>query len=131
VRALPFIVTAVLVLAGAAIVHAAERAATDRRTGVGFQLDGHLLTATILPREPQFVQKTPARLQGRRVTAVCGTRLAAGRGRTTHRTRRWSRARSQLKFWLPRDVSAHVRWCVLETGKTGGDVASAYFKRRK
>jgi hypothetical protein len=37
----------------------------------------------------------------------------------------------QLRFWLPRDVSPHVRWCVLETGESGGDVATAYFKRRR
>jgi hypothetical protein len=122
--------SALLVVASVEWVQAADRVASDDRARVEFRLDGHLLTATILPNDAHFVTDTAEELQGRLVTAACGTRLAEERGRSTNRTRRWPRDRTQLKYWLRRDLSAHVRWCVLETGKTGGDVAGVTFTRR-
>jgi hypothetical protein len=110
-------------------VEAANRTATDDRASVEFHLRGHLLTARVIPKDVRIGIGTAERLQGRLVTAACGTRLAFGRGTTTHRTRRWPRDAMQLRFWFSRNVSNQVRWCVLETGKSGGDVARVYFKR--
>ena len=117
-----------LLLTGSSL--AATRVATDSFGGVEFRLDGHLLTATIKPQPIRDPSDFGDDLMGRKVTAACGTRLAARRGVSTHRTRRWPADRLFLKFWLPRDVSARVRWCVLETGASGGDVAAVVFKRR-
>jgi uncharacterized protein DUF6636 len=108
---------------------AATRSSTDKRHGVDFVLRGHLLTATVKPQPIADAPDVRQDLQGRRVTAVCGTNLSEGKGVTTYRARRWPKNRLALKYWLPRDVSARVRWCVLETGRTGGDVAGVVFKR--
>ena len=130
-RALFMCIAAVLAAVAADEALAATRTATDDKAGVKFRIQGHLLSATILPNTGAIISDTAQELQGRRVTAVCGTNLTTGRGRTTHRPRRWPRGRATLKFWLPRDVSAHARWCVLETGRTGADVAGVIFKRRR
>ena len=107
---------------------AAHRVATDHRSGVEFRLDGRLLTATIVPQPQHDPPDARAAIMGRRVTAACGTRLPEQKGRSAFQNKRWPLAHLALKFRLPRDVSADVRWCVLEDAH-GADIARVFFPR--
>lgn len=125
--------TVLLAVTGVELGHAAIRVERDQKAGIEFHLEGHLLTATIVPQDLEIVPGTAQELQGHLVRASCGTRLAQGKGRVTHRTRRWPPGKAALKYWFGRDLSAGVRWCILEEGgrEGGADIAVVYFKRPK
>jgi hypothetical protein len=68
----------------------------DRDHGVRFKLDGRVLTADA------FTKAARRAVFGKRIDAICVT-----------------------AFTFRRDISAHVKWCLLEDG--GRDVAAVDF----
>jgi hypothetical protein len=100
-----------------------ELVVTDVERGLRFGLDGRVLTVQLLPSPPS---QTLRRVSGARISATCGTNVAASpggpRGETTL-TRLWPAGQTSLGFSFPRDVS---RWCRLED-QSGSTVAFVRF----
>ena len=100
-----------------------EVVATDVERGMRFGLDGRRLTVQMLPDIPDASYET---VSGARISATCGTNVAASpgdpRGETTL-TRLWPADQTLMIYRFPRDVS---RWCRLED-QTGSTVASVTF----
>src|ERR687896_387722 len=82
-----------------------EVVATDVERGVRFGLDGRVLAVRMLPDIPDASYET---VSGARISATCGTNVAAApgdpRGETTL-TWRWPAGQTSLGFRFPRDVS--------------------------
>ena len=88
-----------------------------------FGLDGRVLTVVLLPRT---LNQTYDTVSGARITATCGTNVAAPpgdpRGETTL-TQHWPSGYTSMSYRFPRDVS---RWCRLED-QSGSILAFARF----
>ena len=85
--------------------------ATDVDRGMHFGLDGRVLTVQLLPPVRNQTFET---VSGARISATCGTNVAAPPGdprRETTLTRRWPDGQTSTSYRFPRDVS---RWCRLE-----------------
>ena len=93
----------------------------DRRAGVTFRLDGKRLSIRLSEQAPG---KTVKRLLGKRVAAVCGTRK-----REYGHTLRWPKEKAVVATELQRDISRRVTFCLVETVRTGDDIAVVKFKR--
>jgi hypothetical protein len=97
--------------------------ATDVERGMRFGLDGRVLAVRMLPDIPDASYET---VSGARISATCGTNVAAApgdpRGETTL-TRLWPAGQTSLGFRFPRDVSG---WCRLED-QSGSTVAFVRF----
>jgi hypothetical protein len=102
-------------LAGVADVHRG----VDPERGMRFKLDGRVLTTTALTKAARRA------VFGRRIDAICSTAFYPGRGRKVRAVRDWPEGRRRLAFTFKRDVSADVKWCLLEDG--GEDVAGVDF----
>ena len=88
-----------------------------------FGLDGRVLTVQLLPDIPDASYET---VSGARISATCGTNVAAPPGdprRETTLTRLWPADQTSLSFRFPRDVSS---WCRLED-QSGSIVAFVRF----
>jgi hypothetical protein len=96
---------------------------TDVERGLSFGLDGRVLTVRMLPDIPDSSHET---VSGARISATCGTNVAAPpgdpRGETTL-TRLWPADQTSLSYRFPRDVSS---WCRLEDQR-GSTVAFVRF----
>ena len=101
-----------------------EVVATDVERGMRFGLDGRVLAVRMLPDIPDASYET---VSGARISATCGTNVAAApgdpRGETTL-TRLWPDDQRSLSYRFPRDVS---RWCRLED-QSGSTLAFARFR---
>jgi hypothetical protein len=97
--------------------------ATDVERGMHFGLDGRVLTVQLLlPVRNQTFET----VSGARISATCGTNVAAPPGdprRETTLTRRWPADQTSMSYHFPRDVS---RWCRLEDQR-GSTVAFVRF----
>ena len=100
-----------------------EVVVTDVERGLLFGLDGRVLRVQMLPDIPDASYET---VSGARISATCGTNVAAAPGdprRETTLTRLWPADYTSLSFRFPRDVS---RWCRLED-QSGSIVAFVRF----
>ena len=100
-----------------------EVVATDVERGLLFGLDGRVLTVQMLPDIPDASRET---VSGARISATCGTNVAAPPGdprRETTLTRLWPADQTSLSYRFPRDVSG---WCRLED-QSGSTVATVTF----
>jgi hypothetical protein len=112
-------------LATAAIAAAAPApAAVDRDNGVRFELEGTVLTVSLL--EPDFGDE----LWGKQINAVCSPTFVPRevRRKAVHTAQLWPDGATELSYTFDRDVSEHVKWCLLEDADEGGDVAEAAFE---
>jgi hypothetical protein len=91
----------------------------DRDHGVRFKLDGRVLTADA------FTKAARRAVFGKRIDAICVTAFRTDRGRRVRTVRIWPEGRRRIAFTFRRDISAHVKWCLLEDG--GRDVAAVDF----
>ncbi|MEX1141240.1 MAG: hypothetical protein WD993_07400 [Thermoleophilaceae bacterium] len=114
------------------VADGAVRAKADPGSDVRFVLQNETLTVRVLDR-PHHQVHPPVldRLGGKRVRAACGTRFQPSEAVIVRARRRWPEGRSTLVFRFRRNISHRVRWCVIETGKSGGDVAGVSFVRRE
>jgi len=100
-----------------------EVVVTDVERGLLFGLDGRVLRVQMLPDIPDASYET---ISGARISATCGTNVAAApgdpRGETTL-TRLWPADYTSLGYRFPRDVSG---WCRLED-QSGSTVAFVRF----
>jgi hypothetical protein len=102
-------------MAAAADVHRG----VDRDRGVRFKLDGKMLTVRPLTKASRRA------VYGRRIDAICSTAFRPAHGRKVRAVRDWPEGRRRLSFAFKRDVSARVKWCLIEDG--GEDVAGVDF----
>ena len=96
----------------------------DVERGMGFGLDGRVLTVWLLPPVRNQTFET---LSGARISATCGANVAAPPGdplRGTTLTRRWPEGQTSMSYRFPRDVSS---WCRLED-QSGSTLAFARFR---
>ena len=101
------------------------KVAFDREAGVGFDLEGPVLTVSVHPQAPR---KTLNRLSGARIRATCGQGFTGGQGDPRQEsTRRWPAGADRLRFRFPRDISPVARWCRLED-PVAGHVAFVRFR---
>lgn len=134
-RILPLLL-ALLLLAAAPVADAARRSGVDRLAEVRLTLDGRHLTATVHspPGAGSFSFESGEEMWQRseRLRAVCGTTFRplrrSQRDRYVMSSGTWPRAASHASFVFRRDISARVRWCLLD-GRDGGDVAFVSFLR--
>jgi hypothetical protein len=89
----------------------------DHDAGVGFALDGRVLTVRLLASASR---KTRLRVDGKRIRATCGRGFADAPGpgpgpepRQT-RTRLWPAGSTRVRFGFRDDISRIARWCRLE-----------------
>jgi hypothetical protein len=93
------------------------KVAFDREAGVGFGLEGRVLTVSVHPAAPH---KTVERLGDARVRATCGQGFTGGQGDPRQeRTRLWPAGTERLRFRFPRDISRIARWCRLQDPAVG------------
>jgi hypothetical protein len=125
---------ATLALLPAASASAAVRSGIDRDSGVRVRLDGRAATITLDPHYTRIgFDGRPVRLSaGERVDVACGTSFreeAMMRGAAfVSATKRWPAGGGGLRFRFRRDLSAAVRWCVVEVG-AGEDLGFVSFHR--
>jgi hypothetical protein len=131
VLAIAAIVAAVVLAIAALYVGEAERGAVPApgdkvvltEGDIQFSLDRRLLTVRLLPGPSQILR----RVSGARISATCGTNVAAAPGeprREITLTRLWPAGQTSLSYRFPRDVS---RWCQLED-QPGSIVAFVWFR---
>ena len=90
--------------------------ATDVERGVRFSLDGRVLTVQLIPPVRNQTSET---VSGARISATCGTNVAAPPGAPrseTTVTRLWPAGQTSLSYRFPRDVSS---WCRLDAQSEG------------
>lgn len=127
---------AVLVMLGALlaapVAEGAVRAKTDRSSAVRFVLKHRTLTVRVLDR-PHHQVHPPVleQLTGKRVRVACGTRFQPSEAVIVKARRLWPVGKSTLAVRFRRNISHRVRWCFIEAGESGGDVASVSFVRRE
>lgn len=93
------------------------KVAFDSEAGIGFGLEGRVLTVSVHPQAPR---KTLNRLSSARVRATCGQGFTGGQGDPRQEsTRRWPAGTDRLRFRFPRDISRIARWCRLENPVVG------------
>jgi hypothetical protein len=93
------------------------KVAFDREAGVGFGLEGRVLTVSLHPTAPGT---TRDRLGGARVRATCGQGFPGGQSDPRQeRTRLWPAGSERLRFRFRRDISRIARWCRLENPVLG------------
>lgn len=103
------------------------RRAVDPHSPFRFTLSGRQLLVDLRPDSDEHRRDTRlAGVQGRRVVAVCATTLHGPTGTATVRRTRWPRRARALRVRLPQDVSAAVRFCLLEE-PGGADIAVGRF----
>jgi RNA polymerase sigma factor (sigma-70 family) len=101
-----------------------EVVVTDVERGLRFGLDRRVLTVQLLPPVRNQTFET---VSGARISATCGTNVAAPPGdprRGTTLTRRWPAGQTSTSYRFPRDVS---RWCRLED-QPGSTLAFVRFR---
>jgi hypothetical protein len=93
-------------------------------------LDGRALTAEIV-RTPQFQRNptTEEQLYGKRIDAVCSSSFFRPRSHSVVRTRLWPVGARRLSFRFRRDISARVKWCLIE--HDASDIAVVSFIERE
>jgi hypothetical protein len=93
------------------------KVAFDSEAGVGFGLEGLVLTVSVHPEAPS---KTLNRLSGARIRATCGQGFTGGQGDPRQEsTRFWPSGTDRLRFRFPRDISRIARWCRVEDPVVG------------
>jgi hypothetical protein len=99
-----------------------NRNKVDPEAGVSFNLDGRVLTVTLLASAPG---KTRDMVSDMRVRATCGKGFTEGPGpgpgpnlRQT-RTRVWPAGSERVSFRFPEDISRIATWCRLEDPVAG------------
>jgi hypothetical protein len=98
----------------------------DRTHGVRFELDGRVLKVRLLPRPDGRPPAVSRRVWGKRIDAVCSPVFhPRSRSMFVRQIRRWPRGELELRYRFGRDISARVKWCVLEDGAE--DVAVVSF----
>jgi hypothetical protein len=110
------LVTAALVAAAPAPVR------VDRDHGVRFELSGPVLTVSLT--KPTVGPE----VWGRRVRAACSPRFAHDLDAVVHAVQLWPDGQTQLSYRFVRDVSARVKWCLIEDARSGGDIAAVQFE---
>jgi hypothetical protein len=111
-----------LLLSAVLAAAAPAPAGVDRDHGVRFDLSGRMLTVSLL--EPTVQPE----VWGRRVRAACSPRFVHDLSAVVHRTQLWRDGQSQLTYTFTRDVSAKVKWCLIEDASGGGDIAAVQFE---
>ena len=98
-------------------------ARTDRDHGVRFNLQGTVLTVSLL--KPDVSEE----LWGKRIRAICSPVFGAqARFRAVRAVEVWPDGAPELSYTFDRDVSEAVKWCLLEDADGGGDVAGVDFQ---
>ena len=94
----------------------------DPEAGVSFNLNGRVLTVSLLPSAPS---KTRDMVSGKRIRATCARGFTEGPGpgpgpnlRQT-RTRVWPAGSERVSFRFPEDISRIATWCRLEDPVVG------------
>ena len=101
------------------------KVAFDSEAGVGFGLEGRVLTVSVHPQAPRT---TLNRLSGARIRATCGQGFTGGQGDPRQEsTRFWPSGTDRLRFRFPRDIARIARWCRLEN-PVAGHVAFVKFR---
>jgi hypothetical protein len=96
--------------------------AVDPDAGVGFSLEGRVLTVRLLENAPS---KTRQRVSGERIRATCGKGFTQGPGPgpgadpIQTRTRLWPAGSVRVRFPFRGDISRIARWCRLEDPVVG------------
>jgi hypothetical protein len=93
----------------------------DHDRGVRFTLDGRVLTVKALTAAARGM------VFGRRIDAICATAWRRDRGRKVRDVLDWPEGQDRVSFTFKRDISANVKWCLIEDG--GADVAGVDFAR--
>jgi len=91
----------------------------DRERGMRFTLDARVLKVKALTKVARRA------VFGQRIDAICSTAFRPDRGRKVRAVRVWPEGRHRIAFTFKQDVSADVKWCLLEDG--GEDVAGVDF----
>jgi hypothetical protein len=113
---------AALLATAAVAATAPAPAAVDRDHGVRFVLEGTVLTVSLT--RPDAGEQ----LWGKQVTAICSPVFATNPSRrAVHTTQLWPDGATALSYSFDRDVSQHVKWCLLEDDG-GGDIAGVAFQ---
>jgi len=113
----------IVLLAAAALGFAAPAPAkVDHDAGVRFDLQGTVLTVVLV--RPDLGEE----VWGKPTTAVCSPVFSSRSSRlAVHTTQPWPEGATELSYTFERDVSKHVKWCLLEDD-SGGDLASVQFE---
>jgi hypothetical protein len=106
---------------------AATRSEVSRADGMRLTLNGRTLTAELV-RTPNFDRSPTAedRVYGKRVAGACGTTFRQTREGLVFERRVWPAGARSVSFGFGRDISRHVRWCLVD-GQDGADVSFVSF----
>jgi hypothetical protein len=91
----------------------------DRERGMQFTMDGRVLKVKALTHAARRA------VFGKRIDAICATAFRPNRGRRVRDVQDWPVGQARIAFSFKRDISARVKWCLLEDG--GADVAGVDF----
>jgi hypothetical protein len=106
--------------------------ATARVEGVRFRLAGRHLRMQLVPRDNHHPPDARAELWGKRLNVGCARRQRGpfGKPRVAFKRMYWPRGALTRSVLFDRPFFKRPRWCVIEAGPTGGDVAAVRFSRR-
>ena len=83
----------------------------DLEAGIGFRLDGRIMTVLLRPEAPDRVRSQVANAY---VWAVCGARVDDQGASWRTGEREWIAGKQKLRLEFPRDISGGANWCRLK-----------------